>query len=554
MRYIQNSHVKKKVSLEEQRAQKEDRFLRGRWIGFVIYDYFRVTGAHDVSDYADLFSVTLHDDNIQEFEKKMGWSCTINVKDSIRWYPGKSAQIENTWVRTTQNCVGIVRHGDSSDSFDAIHWKNWRQRWRGISVRNFDYETLTHDTGELKQEQWSKIVREWVALKDEKVPVTIGKKKASVRKESDAVSGMRVKIMQKTDTKSRHTFWGILVTGMELCRGKEVSEAKVNMLPFFDNRADVIWRARARDRRVNIGILPSVKFFTKQKRVAKQEMSVCSRIKRLVNNQTKSQRKATIHTKEEKATTRTLWLLWNCSTIGLRLARLGCVGFSKRQTVPGKPDAKSLGIDSKSTVHSVYATSSRYPGKERTVAWKLQVKHPHQRSPYAMKFEDRSSEETERQQRCARSKAWNLAKNIYKLKEKDKTTFYSPRKNGDSRLHQQKSQCKESLWWILERVCIWSVKETLTLLSWRPWGHREVRRRWWRPTARCKQEKKPRKMSKNWTYSWRLCFLKLFPQFFLSGRSARIMGTLTTGPALKNHISPKRARELIAICQTMCHS
>ena len=43
-----------------------------------------------------------------------------------------------------------------------------------------------------------------------------------------------------------------------------------------------------------------------------------------------------------------------------------------------------------------------------------------------MKFEDRSHEETERQQRCARSKAWNLVNNIYKSKEKDKATFYSP--------------------------------------------------------------------------------------------------------------------------------
>ena len=57
---------------------------------------------------------------------------------------------------------------------------------------------------------------------------------------------------------------------------------------------------------------------------------------------------------------------------------------------------------------------------------KLQVKNPHQRSPYAMKFEDRSHEETERQQRCARSKAWNLAKNVYKLKKKTTATFYSP--------------------------------------------------------------------------------------------------------------------------------
>ena len=43
-----------------------------------------------------------------------------------------------------------------------------------------------------------------------------------------------------------------------------------------------------------------------------------------------------------------------------------------------------------------------------------------------MKFEDQSHEETERQQRCARSKAWNFAKNIHKLKEKDKAAFYFP--------------------------------------------------------------------------------------------------------------------------------
>ena len=59
---------------------------------------------------------------------------------------------------------------------------------------------------------------------------------------------------------------------------------------------------------------------------------------------------------------------------------------------------------------------------------KINVKVPHQRSPYAMKFEGRSHGETERQQRCARSKAWNLAKNMCKLKEKDKATFFSPAK------------------------------------------------------------------------------------------------------------------------------
>ena len=59
---------------------------------------------------------------------------------------------------------------------------------------------------------------------------------------------------------------------------------------------------------------------------------------------------------------------------------------------------------------------------------KINVQVPHQRSPHALKFEDRSRGETERQQRCARSKAWNLAKNINKLKANDKATFFSPAK------------------------------------------------------------------------------------------------------------------------------
>ena len=48
---IQNSQFKKKVTIEEQRAQEEDRFLRGRHA-------------------EDLFSVTLPDDNIQEFDTR----------------------------------------------------------------------------------------------------------------------------------------------------------------------------------------------------------------------------------------------------------------------------------------------------------------------------------------------------------------------------------------------------------------------------------------------------------------------------------------------------
>ena len=64
---IQNSYFGKKVSLEEQKAQKEDRFLRGRQIAYMIYDYFQVTGAHHTDlDYADLFTFHLRNDDVQE--------------------------------------------------------------------------------------------------------------------------------------------------------------------------------------------------------------------------------------------------------------------------------------------------------------------------------------------------------------------------------------------------------------------------------------------------------------------------------------------------------
>ena len=70
-RIIHNSHFKRRISLEEQKAQKEDRFLRGRQIAYLIYEYFWVTGANDsVENNADLFTIVLRNDDIQEFDSK----------------------------------------------------------------------------------------------------------------------------------------------------------------------------------------------------------------------------------------------------------------------------------------------------------------------------------------------------------------------------------------------------------------------------------------------------------------------------------------------------
>ena len=68
---IHNSQFKRRISLEEQKAQKEDRFLRGRQIAYLIYDQFRVTGNQDsVENYTDLFTIVLRNGDIQELDSK----------------------------------------------------------------------------------------------------------------------------------------------------------------------------------------------------------------------------------------------------------------------------------------------------------------------------------------------------------------------------------------------------------------------------------------------------------------------------------------------------
>ena len=143
---------------------------------------------------------------------------------------------------------------------------------------------------------------------------------------------------------------------------------------------------------MNIGILPSANS-TKPKRVAKPGISVCSRI-----NQTKKPKKGYYSHKKRKRRQECCGHCDNCTTIGLRLARLGNIGFSKRTTVPGKPDAKSLGTDSMNTIHSTQSTlrEASFREKKGPSLNKIQVKNHLQRSPHAVKFEDPSQEETER--------------------------------------------------------------------------------------------------------------------------------------------------------------
>ena len=61
--------------------------------------------------------------------------------------------------------------------------------------------------------------------------------------------------------------------------------------------------------------------------------------------------------------------------------------------------------------------------------WNICPGEPHQRSPNAPTVEDRSQEETEWQEQSAREAAWKLAKNVFKIEEHQRATFFSSSEN-----------------------------------------------------------------------------------------------------------------------------
>ena len=131
---IHNSHFKRRISLEEQKAQKEDRFLRGRQIAYLIYEQFRVIGTDSsVETYTDLFTIAPSKWWYSGIRFEVGWNFIINDKDSIWRYLGRIVQIKNTRVWKTRDLIGIVWPGDSLEkSSEPIPYWKYKQTENGI--------------------------------------------------------------------------------------------------------------------------------------------------------------------------------------------------------------------------------------------------------------------------------------------------------------------------------------------------------------------------------------------------------------------------------------
>ena len=176
------------ISLEEQQAQKQDRFLRGRQISYLIYEYFRVTGAHDsVENYADLFTIGLRNDDIQEFDSK--WygillSMTKIPPDDILEGLYKLRIQESEKLKTVLELYDLEIHQKKLGP-DYHRLKTMVKR---VSSKIFEIRILAPEMEILRRTPWSRIREQNSVDKEFLEIVGNGKPTDSVQKETIAVS------------------------------------------------------------------------------------------------------------------------------------------------------------------------------------------------------------------------------------------------------------------------------------------------------------------------------------------------------------------------------
>ena len=359
---------RRRSASRSRKAQKEDRFM--------IFDYFRVVLMMQhwiMLIYSlSLFMMIIFRNSIQDGTKLNHQCHKLKIRQSAQLKTVLELCDIQIHHKTSMPNIKSEGHGEKTHKSETSITKLWRL-WRQAQE---DWNRSRGQESKGMNRRWRRknICYQW----KDKGQCSQGDR-CSFRHESNDRA-------QKPEHNVATSSELSLVTKSKWVE-EEISEAIITMEPFSDNRADVIWRVLARDRLVNFGIHPNVNS-AKQKRGAKRKISVCSLIIRLMNNRTKSQRKATILTKKKKTTTRMRWLLWTSYHNWVASRKTRMRWFLKRsQKVWGSiwKVRFTLSTPRQATIRE----------KKGPSIGKIQVKAQPQRSPYAMKFEDRSREETE---------------------------------------------------------------------------------------------------------------------------------------------------------------
>ena len=221
---------------------------------------------------------------------------------------------------------------------------------------------------------------------------------------------------------------------VDLFRRREASVATVTMGPFFDNRVDIIWRVPALEPLMNIGIRPSVIFFERNKNGLQVRRHVfVSSLQGWWTTKQNGRRKASSTKKKRKWRRRRCGFCDKRMTIGVVYYKTQMHSILKARKSFGETRCKVL-----NAIQRVRFTKSTQPhasiwDKKGPSLGKMQVKARHQRSPCAKKFENRSHEETEGEERCAQSKALDLAYFFQAQSERQGYILLACRKVGSTK-------------------------------------------------------------------------------------------------------------------------
>ena len=171
---IHNSQFKRRISLEEQKDLKQDRFLRGRQIAYLIYEYFRFIGANDsVENYADLSTIGLRNDDLQEFHSKSNrilLSMTKIPPDDILEVLYKLRLRESEKLRTVLELYDLEIHqttmGPDYHRLKAMVKRSIEQALRNkdFGIRNGNYEKKRRGQESGDKTAWTENSRRLLAM------------------------------------------------------------------------------------------------------------------------------------------------------------------------------------------------------------------------------------------------------------------------------------------------------------------------------------------------------------------------------------------------------
>ena len=368
-RIIHNTHFKRRISLEEQKAQKEDRFLRGIQIAYLIYEYFRVTGANDsVENYADLFSIGLRNDDIQEFDSKWDGillSMTKTPPDDILQGLYNLRIRESEKLKTLLELYNMEIHQKKAGP-DYHRLKTMVKRCieQNLRIKNFEARNKKYERNAVFKNPGTKqrVQRTLGEFYKSESGCRLGEKCSYAHRQVDEQPRKRSKM---NDDKS----------AVAMLKKNDLHESIWQPVVNRDKSHDRLGR-------------PDVKRDT------------CHELKQGPVGRRSSNARQLVCFFQDKKPPKSI--LRKSSAMQKPIQRVRFTKAIARHAYI-RDQNPSLGYIC--------------PGE------------PHQRSPNAPKFEDRSQERQSWQEQGAREAAVWLAKSVLKLKEQERATFFSPSEN-----------------------------------------------------------------------------------------------------------------------------